>query len=61
MPLLVLLKLLTEKPSLSKLPLITLIKQSGGAGQFAKVVMEFQPLQKGEGFVFEVRLLVEEF
>ncbi len=32
-------------------------KQSGGAGQFAKVVMEFQPLQKGEGFVFESKIV----
>ena len=32
-------------------------KQSGGAGQFAKVVMEFQPLQKGEGFIFESKIV----
>ncbi len=32
-------------------------KQSGGAGQFAKVVMEFQPLDKGEGVVFESKIV----
>jgi len=28
-------------------------KQSGGSGQFAKIVIDFEPLQPGEGFVFE--------
>ncbi len=32
-------------------------KQSGGAGQFAKVVMEFEPLSKGDGFVFESKIV----
>ncbi len=32
-------------------------KQSGGAGQFAKVVMEFEPLAKGGGFVFESKIV----
>ena len=32
-------------------------KQSGGAGQFAKVVMEFEPLEKGGGFVFESKIV----
>jgi len=32
-------------------------KQSGGAGQFAKVVMEFEPLDKGGGFVFESKIV----
>ncbi|MGB1360998.1 MAG: elongation factor G [Alphaproteobacteria bacterium] len=27
-------------------------KQSGGSGQFAKIVIDFEPLQPGEGFVF---------
>ena len=35
-------------------------KQSGGAGQFAKVVMEFEPLEKGEVLFLKVKLLVEE-
>ncbi len=28
-------------------------KQTGGSGQFARVKLEFEPLQPGEGFVFE--------
>ena len=32
-------------------------KQSGGAGQFAKVVMDFEPLEKGEGVVFESKIV----
>lgn len=28
-------------------------KQTGGSGQFARVKIEFEPLQPGEGFVFE--------
>ena len=28
-------------------------KQTGGSGQFAEVTIEFEPLQPGEGFVFE--------
>ena len=32
-------------------------KQSGGAGQFAKIVLEFQPLEKGEGVVFESKIV----
>ena len=32
-------------------------KQSGGAGQFAKVVMNFEPLDKGEGFIFESKIV----
>ena len=32
-------------------------KQSGGAGQFAKVVMEFEPLEKGQGVIFESKIV----
>ena len=32
-------------------------KQSGGAGQFAKVVMDFEPLEKGGGVVFESKIV----
>ena len=32
-------------------------KQSGGAGQFAKVVMDFEPLEKGGGFIFESKIV----
>ena len=32
-------------------------KQSGGAGQFAKVVLEFEPLEKGEGVVFDSKIV----
>src|SRR5207237_8390039 len=28
-------------------------KQTGGSGQFAEVTIEFEPLQPGEGFIFE--------
>lgn len=31
-------------------------KQSGGAGQFARVKITFEPLQPGEGFVFESKI-----
>ncbi|MDY7039840.1 MAG: elongation factor G [Chloroflexota bacterium] len=33
-----------------------LVKQSGGHGQFAHVVIEMEPLESGQGFVFEERL-----
>ena len=32
-------------------------KQSGGAGQFAKVVLEFEPLEKGSGVIFESKIV----
>jgi elongation factor G len=32
-------------------------KQSGGAGQFAKVKMVFSPLEAGQGFVFESKVV----
>lgn len=32
-------------------------KQSGGAGQFAKVKMTFEPSEPGEGFVFESKIV----
>ena len=32
-------------------------KQSGGAGQFAKVVLEFEPLEKGSGVKFESKIV----
>ena len=32
-------------------------KQSGGAGQFAKVVMDFEPLEKGDGVIFESKIV----
>ena len=35
-------------------------KQSGGAGQFAKVVMEFEPLEKERELFLKVKLLVVE-
>jgi len=33
-----------------------LVKQSGGRGQFAVVVVEFEPLDAGSGFVFENKI-----
>ncbi|AVP87291.1 elongation factor G [Candidatus Phycorickettsia trachydisci] len=32
-------------------------KQSGGAGQFARVVIQFAPLEPGSGFVFESKIV----
>ena len=32
-------------------------KQSGGAGQFARVVIDFSPLEPGEGFIFENKIV----
>jgi elongation factor G len=32
-------------------------KQSGGAGQFAKVKILFEPTEAGEGFVFESKIV----
>ena len=32
-------------------------KQSGGAGQFAKIDIKFEPLEPGEGFVFESKIV----
>ena len=32
-------------------------KQSGGAGQFAKIILEFEPLEKGEGIIFESKIV----
>ncbi len=32
-------------------------KQTGGAGQFAKVKLIFEPLQPGEGFIFESKIV----
>lgn len=32
-------------------------KQSGGAGQFARVIIEFEPLEPGEGFQFESKIV----
>ena len=32
-------------------------KQSGGAGQFAKVIIEFEPNEKGAGFEFESKIV----
>jgi len=33
-----------------------LVKQTGGHGQFAQVVIEMSPLEPGQGFIFEERL-----
>ena len=33
-------------------------KQSGGAGQFCKIVLEFEPLEKGSGVLFESKKIV---
>ena len=32
-------------------------KQSGGAGQFAKISVEFEPLEPGSGFIFESKIV----
>jgi len=32
-------------------------KQSGGAGQFAKIKLMFEPLEPGQGFVFESKIV----
>ena len=32
-------------------------KQSGGAGQFARLKVAFEPLERGEGFVFESKIV----
>ena len=32
-------------------------KQSGGAGQFAKITLVFEPLEPGSGFVFETKIV----
>jgi elongation factor G len=32
-------------------------KQSGGSGQFARVIIDFEPLKPGEGFVFETKIV----
>jgi len=32
-------------------------KQSGGAGQFARVIIEFEPLPPGSGYVFESKIV----
>ena len=32
-------------------------KQSGGAGQFARLKVSFEPLERGEGFVFESKIV----
>ena len=32
-------------------------KQSGGAGQFARIILEFEPLEKGSGVIFESKIV----
>jgi len=32
-------------------------KQSGGSGQFARIKITFEPLQPGEGFIFENKIV----
>jgi elongation factor G len=32
-------------------------KQSGGSGQFARVIIDFEPLKPGEGFIFESKIV----
>ena len=32
-------------------------KQSGGSGQFARVIIDFEPLEPGSGFVFENKVI----
>ena len=32
-------------------------KQSGGAGQFARIILEFEPLEKGSGVVFDSKIV----
>ncbi|MBA4749311.1 MAG: elongation factor G [Alphaproteobacteria bacterium] len=32
-------------------------KQTGGAGQFARINLEFEPLEPGEGFIFESKIV----
>jgi elongation factor G len=32
-------------------------KQSGGAGQFARIIMEFEPGARGSGFIFESKIV----
>jgi len=32
-------------------------KQSGGAGQFARIKLAFEPLERGDGFVFESKIV----
>lgn len=32
-------------------------KQSGGSGQFARVIMEFEPVEPGEGYSFESKIV----
>ena len=32
-------------------------KQSGGSGQFARVIIDFEPLKAGEGFIFESKIV----
>src|ERR1700761_8629795 len=32
-------------------------KQSGGSGQFARVIIDLEPLKAGEGFIFESKIV----